>query len=86
MHACMLTWTSPCTHNKDMVNLRSIPLTINPEPSLGIQTSFHRERNNTQVSCLPRTKQPDNFPPTMFESNEHDRSFPVFVGLRQQGC
>ena len=26
--------------------LRSIPLTINPEPSLGIWTVFHRKRNN----------------------------------------
>ena len=69
VHACTLTCTSPCTYYKDKVNVRSIPLTINPEPSLGIQTLFYRERNNRQVSCLSRTKQPDNFPLTMFESN-----------------
>ena len=67
------------------VNLRSIPLTINPEPSLGVQTVFHRKRNNRQVSCLPRTTKPDNFPSTVFESSEQGRSFPVFVGLRQRG-
>ena len=60
------------------VSLRSIPLTINPEPSL----FFCRESNNRQVSCLPRTKQPDNFSSSVFESNEHGWSFPVFVGLR----
>ena len=43
-----------------MVIWRSIPLTINPEPSLGIQTVFYREKNNRRVSCLLRTKQPDN--------------------------
>ena len=85
VHACT-SCTSPCTYYKDKVNVRSIPLTINPEPSLGIQTLFYRERNNRQVSCLPRTKQPDNFLSTMFESNEHGRLFPVFVGLRQRGC
>ena len=68
------------------VNLRSIPLTINPEPNLGIQTIFHRERNNRQVSCLPRTKQPGKFPSTVFDSSEHGRSFPVFAGLRQPSC
>ena len=68
------------------VNLRSIPLTMNPEPSLGIQTVFHRERNNIWVSCLPRTKQPDNFLSTVFESNEHGLYFPVFVDLRQKSC
>ena len=86
VHECTLTCTSPCTYYKDNVNIRSIPLTVNPEPSLGIQTLFHKERNNRQVSCLPRTNQPDNFPSTMFESNEYGRSFPVFVGLRQRGC
>ena len=60
------------------VSLRSIPLTINPEPSL----FFCSESNNRQVSCLPRTKQPDNFLSSVFESNEHGWSFPVFVGLR----
>ena len=68
------------------VNLRYISLTINPEPTLGIQTVFYGEINNRQVSCLPRTKQPDNFPSTMFKSNEHGWSFPWFVGLRQRGC
>ena len=63
-----------------------MPLTINPEPSLGTQTLFYRERNNMQVSCLPRTKQSDNFLSTMFESNEHGRLFPVFVDLRQRDC
>ena len=63
-----------------------MPLTINPEPSLGIQTVIYRERNNRRVSCLTRTKQPDNFPSSVFESNDHGRSFPVFVGLRQRGC
>ena len=84
MHECMLMCTLPCTYCKDKVKVRSISLTINPEPSLGIQTLFCRERNNRQVPCLPRTKQPDNFPSTMFEGNEHGWSFPVFVGLRQQ--
>ena len=42
----------------------------------------NRERNR-RVSCLPRTKQPDNFLSTKFESNGHGRSFPAFVGLRQ---
>ena len=60
--------------------------TINPEPSLGIQALFYKGRNNRQVSCLPRTKKPDNFLSTMFGSNEHGQSFPVFVGLRQRGC
>ena len=85
MHECALMCTSPSTYYKDKVNVRSVPLSINPEPSLGIQTLFHKERNNRQVSCLPRTNQPDNFPSTMFESNEYGHSFPVFVGLRQQG-
>ena len=31
------------------VNLRSIHLTINPEPSLGIQTVSYRERNNRHI-------------------------------------
>ena len=57
-----------------------------PEPSLGIQTVFYRQRNKRQVSCLLRTKQPDNFPSTVFKSNEHGWSFPVLVGLRQQDC
>ena len=52
----------------------------NPEPSLGIRTAFYRERNNRRVSCLPRTKQLDNFLSTVFDSNEHGQSFPVFVG------
>ena len=71
-----------CAYYKDKVNVRSISLTINPEPSLGIQTLFHKERNNRQVSCLPRTNQPDNFLSTMFQSNEYVWSFPAFVGLR----
>ena len=86
INECALTCISPCTYYKDKVNVRSIPLTINLESSLGIQTIFYRERNNRQVSCLPRTKQPDNFLSTMFESNEHGRLFPVFVDLRQQNC
>ena len=45
---------------------------------------FYREINNRWDPCLPRTKQPDNFLSTEFESSEHGRSFPVFVGLRQQ--
>ena len=64
----------------------SLLLTINPEPSLGIQTVIYRERNNRQVFCLTRTKQLDNFPSSVFESSEHGWSFPVFVGLRQWGC
>ena len=59
---------------------------MNPEPILGIQTVFYRERNNRRVSDLPRTKQQDNSPSTVFESNEHGPSFPVFASLRQQGC
>ena len=92
VYACTLKCTSPCTYYKDRnileqkVNLRFIPLAINPESSLGIQTVFHRKRNNRQVSCLPRTKQPCNFPSTVFESNEYGQSFPVFAGLRQPGC
>ena len=86
MHECTLTCISPCTYYKDKVNVKSIPLTINPEPSLDIQTLFYGKRNNRQVSCLPRTKQPDNFLSTMFESNEHGWSSPVFVSLRQRGC
>ena len=31
------------------VNLRSVPLIINPEPSLGIQTVCYRERNNRHI-------------------------------------
>ena len=65
------------------LNLRSIPLTFNPEPSLGIQTVFYRETNNRQVSCLPRNNQPDKFLSSLFKSNEHGQSFPVFVGLRE---
>ena len=86
VQVCTLTCTSPCIYYKDKANVRSIPLTINPEPSLGIQTSFYKERSNWQVSSLPRTKQPDNFLSTMFESSEHGQSFPVFVGLRQRSC
>ena len=63
----------------------SMLLTINPEASLGIQTVIYRERNNSQVFCLTRTKQPDNCPSSMFESNEHGRSFPVFVGFKTAG-
>ena len=80
-----LTCTSPCPYYKDKVKVRSIPLTINQEPSLGIQTLFYGAEI-TEVSCLPRANQPDNFLSTMFESNEHGWSFPVFIGLRQQGC
>ena len=67
VHASTLTCNTSCTYYKEKnileqsINLRSIPLTINPEPSLGIQTIFYRERNNRQVSCLPITKQPHNF-------------------------
>ena len=91
VHACTLICTSPCTYYQDRniseqaVNSRSIPLTINPQPSLGIQTVFYKERHNERVFCLPRTKQPDNSPSTVFESNEHGRSLPVFVSLKQRG-
>ena len=68
------------------INIRFTPLAMNPEPGLGIQTVFYRETDNRWVSCIPRTNQPDNFPSTVFESNEHGWSFPVFVGLRQRGC
>ena len=37
-------------------------------------------------SCLPRTKQPDSFLLTVFESNGHGWSFPVVLGLRWQDC
>ena len=47
MHECTLTCTSPCIYYKDEVNERSIPLSIDQEPSLGIQTFFYRERKNT---------------------------------------
>ena len=77
MQACTLTCTSPCTYYKDKANVKSIPLTINPEPSLSIQTSFYKEINNRQVSSLPRTKQPDNFLSTIFENSERFQSFPV---------
>ena len=52
LYVCTLTCTLLCTYYRDKnileqkVNLRSIPLTINPEPSLGNQTVFYRERNN----------------------------------------
>ena len=91
VHVCTLICTSPCTYYQDRniseqaVNSRSIPLTINPEPSLGIQTVFYKERHNERVFCLPRTKQPDNSPSTVFESNEHGRSLPVFASLKQRG-
>ena len=64
------------------VNLRFVLLTINPELSLGIQTVFYREKNNKRLSCLPRTKQPDNFQSTVIESSEDVWSFPVFACLR----
>ena len=44
--------------------------------------TINRSLFHSQVSCLPRTKQPDNFLSTVFESNEHGTSFPVFAGLR----
>ena len=35
-----------------------------------------------------QNQKPDNFPSTVFESNKHGLSFPVFVGvgLRQWDC
>ena len=77
MHKCTLMCIPPCIYYKDKVNVRSIPLTINPKPSLGIQILFYGERNNRQVSCILRTKQPDNLLSTMFERNEHGGSFSV---------
>ena len=87
MHKCMLMCTSPCPYYKDKVNVRSIPLTINQEPSLGIQTSFHKERNNRQVSCLPRTKRlcrnGDFAQVTQMASNNHImvKIFTIFYNL-----
>ena len=77
MHKCTLMCIPPCIYYRDKVNVRSIPLTINPKPSLGIQILFYRERNNRQVFCILRTKQPDNLLSTMFERNEHGGSFSV---------
>ena len=57
------------------VNLRFIPLVINAEPSLGMQAK------KETTDGLRRTKQPDNFPSTVFESNEHGRSFPMLKFL-----
>ena len=87
LYACTLMCTSLCTQYKNgnilewKVNLRSIPLTINPEPSLDIQTIYYRERKNRRVSCPHRAKQPGNFPSTMFESIEHDWSFLMLTFL-----
>ena len=64
----------------------SISLTINTQPGSGIQIVFYWERNNRQLSCLPRTKQPENFPSTVLESNECSQLFPLFIGSRQWGC
>ena len=49
-----------------------------PSTQSGCPNCFYRERNNRRVSCLPRTKQPDKFLSTVFESNEHGWSFPIF--------
>ena len=43
-------------------------------------------RIDQDMNQKTRTKQPDNFLSTVFENNEHGRSFLVFVGLRQRGC
>ena len=91
-HTCTLTCTSPCINYKDKnvfeqkVNLRVIPLTINSEPSLGIKTVFLQRKKQQKGLFLARTKQPDNFQSTVFESKEHGWSIAVFFGLRQQGC
>ena len=64
----------------------SIPLTINSEPSLGIQAVFIVEKQ-LQTSALSKQNQkPDNFLSTFFESIENSNFFPVFVGLKQQDC
>ena len=64
----------------------SIPLTINSEPSLGIQAVFIEEKQ-LQTSLLSKQNQePDNFLSTFFESIENSNFFPVFVGLKQQDC
>ena len=80
-----LPCTSPCTYYKDKnilqqkVNLRSIPLTINREPSLGIQTFL---QGKVPQKCLLSTQNQT----TVFEINDHSWSFSLFVGSRQQGC
>ena len=55
---CMLTCTSPCTYYKDQVNVRSIPLTINPEPRLYFiekeitdRSLVYLEPNNQTTFC-----------------------------------
>ena len=62
-----------------------LPSTINPL-TINACISTHFLEKETTGSSLPRTKQPDKFPSTVFESNEYGQSFPVFVGLRQPGC
>ena len=87
VHACTLTCTSQCTYYKDRnileqnVNLRSIPLTINPEPSMSIQT-FFIEKETTDGSLIYR--EPNNQLKATSMVNEHGRSFPVLVDLRQR--
>ena len=47
--------------------------------------SLYWNRNrNRWVSCLPRTKQPDKYLSSVFESNEHDCSSPVLKLLHDR--
>ena len=51
-----------------------------------VYSLFFIEKKQLQTSLLSKQNQKrDNFPSTVFESNEHGLSFPVFVGLIQRG-
>ena len=76
---CTLTCTSPCTFYKDrniegklkVYSTHHLDFALHSRTNLGIKTIFYIERNNKQVSYLNRTQQPDNFPSTLFDSNEN---------------
>ena len=76
---CTLACTSPCTFYKDrniegklkVYSTHHLDFALHSRTNLGIKTIFYIERNNKQVSYLNRTKQPDNFPSTLFDSNEN---------------
>ena len=47
----------------------------------GIQAIFYREKKIEKSLLSKKNQKGDNFPSTVFESNEHGWSFPVFAGL-----